>query len=151
VVHALGRDAGQVHPLEPAQHPELAARIAEAVEDHREHPGLEVELPVGGAEDPAQLLIEPELAPDLGEQPRRPDTARRIEVHALLIGFRHTGVAAQAANEAADGLLGALVGAPELGNLAVAGLALGVAVALDEPQVGMTVGARGADEHGSAA
>ncbi|HET8700694.1 MAG TPA: hypothetical protein VFL97_03400 [Nitrococcus sp.] len=57
---------------------------------------------------------------------------------------------AQALYEPAQRLRREPISPPELGDLAMVGAALGIAAALDEAQVGVTVGAGGADEHGTA-
>lgn len=71
-------------------------------------------------------------------------------MNAILVDIRHPRVPAQPPVEPRDGLLGELIGAPELRDLAMPGLALLIAEALDEPEVGSTLGAGGPYEHGSA-
>ena len=59
----LGRHLGHGHGVEPAQAPQLAGRVAQAVEDHRPHQRLDIQLALAGSKSAAEGAVKAEIPP----------------------------------------------------------------------------------------
>jgi len=96
---------GQRHRVEPAQHTELAARVAQTVEHHRAQTGQHIDVHARAAPGGGQV-IEAERAPQL---PQRPDVAgaaavdeaQAVQDGALSLDLQPTS-ALQRANQCID-------------------------------------------------
>ena len=82
-----------------------------------------------------QALIQAKGAPDLGEQPGRPQRAAGLELRSVPVDQREARMALEAADDALDLILGKILGTPELGDLALPGFPFGIPIALDEPEI----------------
>jgi hypothetical protein len=80
VGHCLGRKARQRHRLQPAQHPELGRRVAQAVEHHQAHQRLDVDAAARSTKNPPQLA-KSQFVPQLGQRPHIAQSPAGLEPH----------------------------------------------------------------------
>lgn len=137
------------HCLKPAQHAELGVRIAQAVEHHDAHQGLDVGRHARTPEH-ATKFREAELTPQLGECPNVAESARGFEARLRLIHWSGTrglaGDAQQAIDNGAEFAANVFQAAQSC-HRALAHVPAFVAERLDELDVPAKAGRSDLDEH----
>ena len=147
VGHALGHRRHS-DSVQPAQHAQLAVRGTEPVEHHRPHQGLNINLPLAGAQRPSERAVKTKILPDLMQ---RKDVAvgqgaLELNLH-LLLDFTPRNTA-EATDQGVQAAVLQVVDAPEVGDDAQARLSVRITEGFHDLQVAATAVGRDAREHG---
>ena len=82
----LAIDPRQIDHLEPAQQPQLGARIAQAIEDHQPHQRLDIETDPVALQGALERPGHPQLLPQPQQQPQVPHGQGRRESDVIPLG-----------------------------------------------------------------
>ena len=102
VLYGFRRQGGHAHVLQPTQHAQLGVGVAQAVEDHDTHQGLDIYGVAGAAKHRAKAVKAQDL-PQLGQRPNIAIVARRLEFDCGLRSSRQ-GAAGHTQQAGDDGL-----------------------------------------------
>ena len=135
VLNGFRRQGGHAHGLQPTQHAQLGVGVAQAVEDHHAHQGLDIDGVAGAAKHSAKA-VKTQRAPQLGQCPNIAIVTRRLEFDGRMRIGRQ-GAASHTQQAGDDGLQARaqLVKSAQGGHGALLGRAGGIAKSFDQLDV----------------
>ena len=126
VLYGLWAKGGHAHVLQPTQHAQLGVGVAQAVEDHDTHQGLDVDGVAGAAKHRAKA-VKTQSVPQIGQCPNIAVVTRRLKLNVGLGRDRHlTASHTQQAGDDGVQTRAQLVKAPQSGDGALLGRTGGV-------------------------